>query len=276
MPLTDLQRMVARVIRPYRSISNFVGGGAALNRRWSRISDDLDLYTESRTLPQSALDEVEALRRAGFSVDVIVANDSTVEAIVKQYGFDTRLQWMDDPEISKRFFPATDDEELGFRLHEADNAVNKVLCAARRNRAARDAADLVTIVEQYAPLGPLVWAVCGKDERLTPVKVIRDIQKIAFGYADEEFRTLGTDDATSFTRDRVRRVLTRALDEAAAYCDDIAPPDLVGWLFVDAKQVPMEATAEQLDDKTAFAMPLKHFRAMPTLSSAGESEPPPL
>ena len=183
MPLTDLQRMVAKVIRPYRTVSNFVGGGAALNRRWSRISDDLDLYTESRTLPRSALDEIEALRGAGFSVDVIVANDSTVEAIVKQYGFDTRLQWMDDPEISKHFFPATDDEELGFRLHETDNAVNKVLCAARRNRAARDAADLVTIVEQYASLGPLVWAVCGKDESLTPVKVIRDLVHARAGEA---------------------------------------------------------------------------------------------
>jgi len=74
----------------------------------------------------------------------------------------------------------------------------------------------------------------------------------------------------------VRRVLTRALDEAAAYCEDVAPPDLVGCLFVDANHVPIEATAEQLDDKTAFAMRLKHFGAMPTLSSASEGEPPPL
>ena len=61
----------------------------------------------------------------------------------------------------RRFFPAQNDPEFGFRLHEADLAVNKVLCAARRNSAARDAVDLVNIVDRYAPLGPLVWAVSG-------------------------------------------------------------------------------------------------------------------
>ena len=61
---------------------------------------------------------------------------------------ETLVQWFDDEETCRRFFPAEDDPEFGFRLHETDLAVNKILCAASRKTAARDAVDLVNIVER--------------------------------------------------------------------------------------------------------------------------------
>jgi hypothetical protein len=263
VPLTELQRAVAAVLRDYRSTSNFVGGGAVLNRNTSRISDDLDIYSDGQTLPQSVDSELEALRAAGYSVEIDVKNDLIVDAVVKSGVTETRIQWMDDPDASKRFFEAIYDDEFGFRLHDADNAVNKVWCAARRSDAARDAADLVTIVSEYAPLGPLVWAVCGKDESLTPPRVIQDIRKRAFGYADAQFVTIRTKDADPITRDKVRKVLTSALESAAAYCENLAPSEFIGRLFVDQNYVPVEATLDALEDKAAFAMPLRQFRAAP-------------
>jgi hypothetical protein len=123
------------------------------------------------------------------------------------------------------------------------------------------------IVERYAPLGPLVWAVCGKDENLTPPQVIRDIRKHAFGYADVEFETIRTKDADLITRERVRSTLTVALDDAATYCEAVAPTDFMGQLFVDKNYTPVEATAQQLHDKTAFAMSVRQFRATPQFIS---------
>lgn len=262
MPLTSLQKMVAKVLSPYRTASNFVGGGAALNRQWARISDDLDIYADHRSLPKSAELELEALRKQGFSVDITVSSDATVEAIVKKYGFETLVQWMDDPEASLKFYPAIYDEEFGYRLHEADNAVNKVLCTARRDQAARDAVDLVTIVNNYAPLGPLVWAVCGKDPELNPITIVQQIRKNAFGYADVELRAVRKD-GEPVTRDQVREILGAALDRAEKYCDEVAPLELEGRLFVNSLDLPIEATAGQIADKTAHARPIKQFRTSP-------------
>lgn len=151
-----------------------------------------------------------ALKEAGFAVEVVTNGDLIVEAIIRQYGHETRIEWLWEPETCKRFFPAQDDEDLGFRLHQADVAVNKVLCASRRERAVRDAVDLVDIVRRYCPLGPLVWAVIGKDERLTPPAVIQDLRKRAFAYSDEEIRTVRMTEGAEMSRDELRAVLEPA------------------------------------------------------------------
>lgn len=158
MPLTPLQRLVVGTLRPFRSSNSYVGGGAALNQRWPRLSDDMDIFVDQRRhLPRGPHAELEALRQAGFSIDVTTRDEWMVEAIVKRYGAETRVQWIDDSESSRRFFPAVDDEEFGFRLHQADAAVNKALCAARRERAPRDAVDLVSIVRRWTMPGACSW-----------------------------------------------------------------------------------------------------------------------
>lgn len=264
MPLTSLQRLVVETLRPFRSSHSYVGGGAALNQRWPRLSDDMDIFVDQRKhLPQGPYAELEALHEAGFAVDVTTRDEWMVEAIVKQYGEETRVQWIDDSESSRRFFPARDDEEFGFRLHQADAAVNKALCAARRERAPRDAVDLVSIVCRYAPLGPLVWALAGKDPNLTPPKAISSIRRIAFGYADEEIRAVRMEEGGTVTRKELRGVLDPALEAAAAYCDDAAPADHLGCLFVDADDKPVEATEITIANRSHRVITINDFGSVP-------------
>lgn len=266
MPLTDLQRMVVKTLRPFRTVHTFVGGGAALNYEWPRLSDDMDIFHDYRNLlPDSAEPELQALRKAGFSVEITNNDQLMVEVILRKYGFETKVQWLDEPETCRRFFPALEDEDFGFRLHQADVAVNKVLCASRRRSAPRDAVDLVSIVRRYSPLGPLIWAVTGKTPDLTPPRIIREIRSVAFGYSDEEIRAVRMEDDSAITRRELRDTLGPALDKAREYCEEVAPIEYGGCLFVDASEIPTEADDESVANGTSKAMAAKDFTAMPTI-----------
>lgn len=194
MPLTDLQLSVLKILKPFRTEKTFIGGGAALNQKWARVSNDLDIFDDRRhVLPKKVEPELEKLKEVGFSMEIVNKDEWMVEAILRKYGFETKIQWMDEPETSKRFFPAVLDEEFGYRLHQADAAVNTVLCASRRNSAARDAVDLVNIVRNYAPLGPMVWALAAKDVAATPPQMVRDIRRNVFGYSRSSHRARAGD-----------------------------------------------------------------------------------
>jgi hypothetical protein len=266
MPLTELQRMVIDVLRPFRTRHDYVGGGAALNQNWPRLSDDMDIFHDNRNrLPRSVARVLQALRDNDFTIETIVDNSSTVEVIVRKYGFETRVQWMDDPETCKRFFPVVEDASFGFRLHQADVAVNKVLCASRRERAARDAVDLAHIVRRYSPLGPLVWAATGKDLSVSPLKMIRDLRRIAFGYSNEEIRAVRAQDGSSTSREELQEALDAALDDAGDYCEEVAPAELIGHLFVDADNTPVAADEKALKSGSVRAVPARDFSAVPTI-----------
>ena len=65
MPLTRLQHRVAEVLRPFRDEHNFVAGGMALNQRWPRLSDDMDIFHDRRNqLPNQVEPELRALDAA--------------------------------------------------------------------------------------------------------------------------------------------------------------------------------------------------------------------
>lgn len=263
MPLTDLQQMVAKTLRPFRTAHAFVGGGAALNYAWPRQSDDMDIFHDRRNqIPDSVEPELQALRKAGFSVEIANRDRWMVEVILRKYGFETKVQWLDDPETCRRFFPALEDDNFGFRLHQADVAVNKVLCASRRRSAPRDAIDLVSIVRRYSPLGPLIWAVTGKAPDLAPPRIIREIRSVAFGYSEEEIRAVRMKDGNAIKRQEVRDTLDPALDKASEYCEEVAPIEYAGHLFVDASEIPTEADEESVGNGTDKAMAVKDFTAM--------------
>lgn len=42
MPLTVIRQSAVEVLRLHRSERSYVAGGAALNRDWPRLSDDMD------------------------------------------------------------------------------------------------------------------------------------------------------------------------------------------------------------------------------------------
>ncbi len=119
MPLTAIQQSAVEVLRLHRSERSYVAGGAALNREWPRLSDDLDIFVDERdSLPQSVEPELEALRNAGYSVELTNDHNVVVEAVIRKGDEETRIQWFDDVETSRRFFPAQDDPQFGFRLLE--------------------------------------------------------------------------------------------------------------------------------------------------------------
>lgn len=264
MSLTQIQRMVIGVLQEFRTPTDYVGGGAALNIDAFRLSDDMDIFQDrADALPSGVHRELNALRAQGFTVEILHADNYTVDAIVRQYGFETRVQWMSDPETCRRFFAAVKHEVFGFALHRSDNAVNKTLCASRRRTAARDAVDLANLAESYCPLGPLVWASTGKDASRGPLEIIRGIRQNAFGYSDEEIRTVRMENSTEMTREHIRRILEPALDDAANYCEQVAPEDFYGCLFVDKNHVPVEATDEDLRTARYDALPMQDFSAVP-------------
>jgi hypothetical protein len=264
MPLTPMQKSVAEVLRHYRSEQTYVAGGSALNRDWPRLSDDMDIFHDIRNrLPEHVEPELEALRNAGFSVEFVSENDLIVEVILRRRDDETRVQWFYEEETSRRFFPALDDPVFGFRLHNADNAVNKVLCASRRNSAARDAVDLVNIVERYAPLGPLIWAASGKAPDMAPPSTIRSIRANVFGYAEEEIKAVRMTDGSQMEWRRVRETINDALEAASEYCDTIAPLDLMGCLFVDVNERPVEADTTSIENGVVSVMAIQDFSGIP-------------
>jgi hypothetical protein len=155
------------------------------------------------------------------------------------------------------------DEELGFRLHPADAAVNKVLCAARRHGAPRDAVDLISVVQCYAPLGPLIWALSSKDPKLNPGVTIASIRRIAFGYSDQEIRAVRMERGATVTRNDVRDILGRALEAAAEYCENVAPEDHLGDLLVDGEDIPVEASATTIAAGSHRSVAITDFGRLP-------------
>ena len=270
MPLTNIQRKVIEVLRPFRNENNYVAGGAALNQRWPRLSDDMDIFQDQRNqLPDQVGLELQALRDAGLDVEINVETDLIVDVTVREDVFETRVEWSDDFGTCRRFFPAVVDDELGFRLHQADLAVNKVLCASLRREAARDAVDIANIVRRYAPLGPLVWAAMAKEET-SPPEVFRGLRDNIFGYSDEEIRAVRMADDRVLTRDELRETLAPALDAAQKYCDEMAPQDYSGCLFVDDNECPIEADEDAVESGLAVAMPIKDFPLVPII---GDGQP---
>ncbi len=264
MPLTPLQRIVIETLRPYRSPHDYVGGGVALNQRWPRLSDDMDIFHDRRArLPLDVGAEIAALQEAGFSTEVTTESEWMVEVILRRFGEETKIQWLDEPETCRRFFPCVEDDELGFRLHQADAAVNKVLCASRRTQAARDAVDLYLIEERYAPIGALVWAITGKDETRAPPEILRNLRTNLFGYGEQEIETVRMEAGFRLSWRDLRTELDRALGQAHDYCDLIAPADFTGHLFVNDDEIPKAASGDNVRAGHVRPVSLRDFTVIP-------------
>lgn len=185
-----------------------------------------------------------------------------VEAILREYGAETRVQWLDDRESCYRFFDAVSDDVLGFRLHQADIAVNKILCASQRRNAARDAVDLMSIVENYCSLGPLVWAAAGKRPETTPLNILRSLRSIIMGYSNEELVSVRMEGSRPVTRETLHACMAPCLEGAYSYCEEIAPIEYLGHLIVNEDNCPIEADEAALDRSFALAKPLQDYGLM--------------
>jgi hypothetical protein len=207
-----------------------------LNKNWERRSDDIDIFHDTdEEVTGAAQADLAVLDAAGYKTHPDVLIYGCVDATISDGKSETIIQWF--AETKTRFFPLVKDEEWGARLHQADLAVNKVLAASGRSKA-RDIADLVAIVRNYCPLGPLVLAASGKPPNFSPRRTIDEIRRHALSIPADEFaavKGLPSDWTAEFIRDEV----TRQLDLADKYIM-AAPPDLVGILAVNREGLPIE------------------------------------
>ena len=172
MPLTQFQKDVFKIISRNRNPDSYVAGGIVIHREEtsSRYSDDIDLFHDtSQAVIASAQLDSEALEKAGYTVSFLIREPTFHQATITYEKEGLRLDWAADSAIVQ-------DEMLGFRLHDADAATNKVLAAAGRDKV-RDFIDLMQLDRTYTSLGVAVWAAAGKDEGYTPAFLIDQMRR---------------------------------------------------------------------------------------------------
>ncbi|MBM3549969.1 MAG: hypothetical protein FJX54_23775 [Alphaproteobacteria bacterium] len=255
MALTKIQSKVLEVIAANRDDASYFAGGAVMNAKGPRQSDDLDIFHDTDELVhERAKKDIAALQAAGIAVALDLEVFGTVEATASWYGEKTIIQWMS--ETARRFFPIVDDPVFGKRMHDADLAVNKTLATAMR-RKARDLVDLADIVKGYAPLGALASAVSGKLESESPLKIIERIRRTAAGVSGTELMSVRS--LVPVDPSAIREQILAACDDAETYCRTKLPPQHVGALLLDEGERPVAADQAMMDTGTIKARaPTEH------------------
>ncbi len=227
MPLSELQTELLRFLAVNRNPESFVAGGVPLNLAAVRTSKDIDIFHNGAARLMDTADADAALLAShGYGVEWLQRREAICTAKITKGDQATRLDWVVDSDF--RFFPPMPHPILGYVLHPADIATNKALAAASR-REPRDAVDLVTIHEQFYPLGAILWAAVGKDPGWSPESLIAEIRRNA-RYQDYELSGLQLQ--RPITAAQLSQKLRAALNEAEAFVTQM-PSDEAGKLFLD-------------------------------------------
>jgi hypothetical protein len=213
----------------------------AINRTGPRISRDIDIFHDrEERVATVALQDTRILSDAGYTVRWLRRQPAVYSAAIGSATEETKLEWVADSDF--RFFPAVKDEEFGFVLHMADLAVAKAMAAAGR-REARDLVDLVTLHEQFLPLGAIVWAAVEIAPGFTPEGLLAEISRNA-RYPAEAFAEL--DAVPPIDPVVVMRKLRLALNEAERFVAAM-PSDKAGVLFLEDGR-PVQPNPSTLDE----------------------------
>ena len=177
MPLDALQSAVFAALRARRHPDSHVAGAAALHRHASspRYSEDIDVFHDAAAIVAVNADQDAAvLAEAGFDVVWQNRTEGLHRARVERDGQGVKIEWVFDSAF--RFFPVVPDPVLGYRLHDADLAVNKALAGIGR-LVIRDYIDLIYLHRTYVQLGALAWAATGKDPGLSPLLILNELHR---------------------------------------------------------------------------------------------------
>ena len=218
-----------------------------LNRadKTPRYSLALDLFHDLEdSVAQSAETDAAALRATGHDFSWLLRAPAFHRAVVR---IDTRslnIEWAQDSPF--RFYPVHEDDRFGYRLHDAEAVINKVLALAVRSEI-RDFVDVLHLDEMYLSLGALAWAACGKDPGFTPEFLLEHAARHA-AYTQRDLDRLSLREPLDLGILKQRRLaaLARARTLVAAL-----PPDEVGCLYLDSDQRPAaaDAAAVEVDDR---------------------------
>jgi hypothetical protein len=228
MPISDIQAQVLRQIAANRSPESYLAGATVLNRAddTPRYSHDLDFFHDiADHVAQSAEKDAETLRAAGCAFAWQLRTPAFHRAIVTMEGHQLRLEWAQDSAF--RFFPVQEDERFGYRLHDADAAVNKLLALAGRDEI-RDFVDAMYLHDTYLTLGATAWAACGKDPGFTPAFLLDHVGRhTAYAQADLDRLDLRQPLELTTLKERWFLAMAEARDLVSAL-----PPDELGCLYV--------------------------------------------
>jgi len=155
MPISEIQAAVLRQIAANRSPESYLAGATVIHRDADtpRYSQDLDFFHDlADSIAQSADRDAATLREAGYDVRWLMRAPTFHRAVVTVGRQQLKIEWAQDSAF--RFFPVQKDERFGYRLHDADAAVNKVLALAGRDEI-RDFVDVLHLHRNYLSLGAM-------------------------------------------------------------------------------------------------------------------------
>jgi hypothetical protein len=235
MALTAFQKRVLGAIARNRSPESHIAGGTALALRSLRVSNDIDIFHDAQDAAgRSAERDIASLEKAGLSVEVTRRGGGFIEGVVKDAGGDeVKIQWATDSAV--RFFPVVEDDALGYRLHDLDLAVNKVLAMAGR-REPRDYYDVIRLHQSGIPLAALAWAAPAKDPGYTPELIIDEINRNS-NYTEAQLQAdIHAPDLPGARR--MKEALLAASREARDLFQKL-PLEQVGHLYLDSTGRPV-------------------------------------
>jgi hypothetical protein len=248
MALTAVQKRILQVIAANRSPNSVFGGGSVLNRDRPRQSRDFDIeHGSADAVRQSFAADRTALIAVGYAVEETGHSrpqSGFVQAIVRAVDGSTLIDWIWDSAV--RFYPAIKDDEFGWRLHDIDLAVNKLLAMAGR-REPRDYFDVIALHRSGLHLAIPAWAACGKDPGMVPDLVLDEITRNS-NYPTEQIQSAIMVDQ-SIDVVAMKRDLLQAVAEARDLFATL-PRSQAGHLYVDASGEAQMPNAERIDSGT--------------------------
>ena len=235
MPISDIQDEILRRIAVNRSPESYLAGATVLHRDDGspRYSQDLDFFHDIEdSVAVCAERDAETLADAGYTVAWLLHTPTFHRAVVTVRGQQLKIEWAQDTAF--RFFPVQQDERCGYRLHDVDAAINKVLALAGRDEV-RDFVDVIHIHRSCLSLGVLAWAACGKDPGFTP-EFLLDHAGRHTAYAQKDLERLSLTEPLKIG-DLKKHWLTAT--EAARKLIAALPPQEVGCLYLDSRGTPV-------------------------------------
>lgn len=143
-----------------------------------------------------------------------------------------KLEWAVDSAF--RFFPVVEDSLCGYRLHETDAAVNKILALAGREEV-RDFVDILYIQKTCLSIGALAWAACGKDPGYSPAFLL-DHASRHVAYTQDDIDRMSLRERMD-VKDLKRAWLT-ALEQSHELIDALPASD-IGCLYLTSDGTPI-------------------------------------
>lgn len=242
MPISDVQAEVLRLIAVNRSPESYLAGATVIHRAADapRFSQNLDFFHDvADSIAQSAGQDAATLQQADYEVLWLLRTTTFHRAVVTAGKQQLKIEWAQDSAF--RFFPVQKDERFGYRLHDADAAVNKVLALAGRDEI-RDFVDVLHLHKTYLSLGALAWAACGKDPGFTPEFLLSHAGRhTAYTQTDLDRLSL----RLPLDLRSLKKSWFEALNEARILIPAL-PPDEIGCLYLGRNQIP--ATPDTVAD----------------------------